>query len=131
MLDYLRPSVTYLLAQLQYLQIFLRSEWVSIDLRVQEVVPSLTALLPITLYTEDSIEALSYLLPLFSTLVRYDSEQFLIFTLLPLGFCDIRFVSLIPLVLALSIISSGDQLCDILPIRGIETLSLDITLGTI
>jgi hypothetical protein len=98
------------------LKVLLRAKRVSVDLWVKKVVPSLTALLPVSLDTENIVEGLSNFLPLLSTLVRNNPKELVIFFLLPLGFGNQGFVSLVPFILALSIVTAGNQLCHILPI---------------
>lgn len=48
MLHYFGPAVANLLAKVEDLEVFLVGEGLSIDFRVEEVVPALTALLSVT-----------------------------------------------------------------------------------
>jgi hypothetical protein len=63
-----------------------------------------------------------------STFLSYDFEQLLIFTLLPLCLTDWWLMTWVPLVLALSIIPTGNQVSYVLPIRVSEDRRGDITL---
>ena len=47
-------------------------------------------------------------MPLLGPLLRYDLEELLVLFLLPLGLSDQTLVALVPLVLALRVISAGD-----------------------
>lgn len=64
MLDYLRPTIAYLFSKLEDLQVFLVGERVSVNLWVKEIVPSLSALLTVSIDAKLSIQDFRYLLPL-------------------------------------------------------------------
>jgi hypothetical protein len=88
LLHYLRPPVANLLSELQNLQVLLWAKRLAIDLWVEEVVPSLSALLTVPLYTKGFIKCFCDLLPLLCSFLRDYAEQLIIFALLPLGFRD-------------------------------------------
>lgn len=108
MLDDFWPSVSYLLSQLKYFEILFIWKRVSVNFRIEEVVPPFSALLAVPVDSEFWIENLSYFLPLLCTLLAYNGEQLIVFFLLPLSLCNAWFVALIPFVLALSIVSPRD-----------------------
>lgn len=124
-LDDLTPSIADLLAKSKDLQVFLVGEGIPVDFWVQEVVPALSALLAVSRHAQVGIEQIGDLLPLLGALLRDDSEQLVIFSLLPLRLCDRGFVALVPLVLALRVITTWYELCDVLPVNGCKAVALD------
>lgn len=77
------------------------------------------------MHAKNLIKGLSNLLPLLGALLRDDLEELLVLSLLPLGLSDQTLVALVPLVLALRVISAGDQFRHVLPVRGVKVLRLD------
>lgn len=86
------------------------------DFRVEEVVPPLSALFPIPAHSELRLKLIRNLLPLLSSLDRDDPEKLIIFSFGPLSLSYRRFVALVPLILALSIIPSWDKVGYVHPI---------------
>ena len=83
------------------------------------------------MYTKYLIKGLSNLLPLLGPLLGYDLEELLVLFLLPLGLSDQTLVALVPLVLALCVISARDQFGHVLPVRGVKVLRLNRSLSAV
>lgn len=73
------------------------------------------------------VELVCNLVPVLGAFLSDDLEEFLIFSLLPLGFADVRFVPRIPFVLALGIIPPRNQVCNVLPVRVSEDAGGDVS----
>lgn len=115
------------MSQLENSKIFFLRERIPIYFRVQEIVPSFTALFAVATDLKPFVQNFSYVLPLFSPFLSNDLEQLVVFLALPLGLSDVRLMILIPLILALGVISARNQACHILPICTSEGVCFDIS----
>ena len=92
------------------------SEALPRDFRVEEVVPPLSALFSVSANREFRLQLVRNLLPLFGSLDRDNPEELIIFSFGPLSLSYRGFVALVPLILALGIIPSWDEVGYVHPI---------------
>jgi hypothetical protein len=108
LLHYLRPPIAYLLSVLQNKEIFFVREGFSTDLRIQEVIPPLSALLSISVCMQPLVQHVCNVVPLFGSLLSDYYEELIILFLLPLSLGDAGYMTLVPLVQALGLIPAWD-----------------------
>ena len=123
--DDLRPLVADGESLLKDKNIFAYTEWILFDLGIQEIHPSFSALLAVSRDAKTSIELVSNLRPLLGAILSYELHKLLIFPLDPVTLLDRRLLVLVELVLALRIISSGDEPSDLDPVILVEFLWSD------
>lgn len=119
------PLVPYGKSFFKNKDIFAKTEGIFLNLRVEEVYPSLSTLLAIPSNTKASIELIGDLRPLLCTILTDQFYELLVFSFDPVTLLNGWLLVLVELVLALRIISSWDEPCDLNPVILIQLLWSD------
>lgn len=120
--DYFRPLVADAQSLLQYQYIFLQTEWLFLDLWVQEVDPALSALLAVSRHVQIDVQLVCNLTPLLCSLFSDETDQLFVLSLDPVALLYRRLLVLVELVLALRVVSARNEARYLYPVVLVQLL---------
>ena len=122
LLDDFGPLVANAQSFLQDQDVLLQAEGILLDLRVQEVDPSFSALFTVAADVQTFVELRGDLAPLFGTVRPDEPHELLVLSLDPVALLDGRLLVLVELVLALRIITPRNERGNLNPIVFVQLL---------
>jgi len=121
-LNYFRPLVAYLQSIFQDYKILFYRKGISIYFGIQEIDPSFSALLSVSLRCLFDVKFISYKIPVSFPVFKYQFEKYFIFIQCPTDFVIARIFFLIKFEFALRVISPRHEFCYFNPVFSLKFL---------